>query len=77
MATSPLEVSLIQVKGESRYVRRELDLEEFPIYRRNKPMWGSNRSARFVVVQCTAYFSVSSVRALLFFLGSFVAPPPP
>ena len=57
-------------KGESRYVRRELDLEEFPFYRRDKPICNSNRSARFVVVQCTAYFSVSSVRALLFFLFS-------
>ena len=25
-------------KGESRYVRRELDLEEFPFYRRDKPI---------------------------------------
>ena len=77
MATSPLKVSLIQVEGESRYVCRELDLEEFPIYRRDKPICDSNRSARFVVVRCTAYFSVSSGRALFFLGGSFVASPPP
>ncbi|CAM9477192.1 unnamed protein product [Ascophyllum nodosum] len=58
-------------KGDSRYVRRELDLEEFPFYRRDKPICNSNRSARFVVVQCTAYFSVSSVRGVVVFFVLF------